>query len=151
MDPENTEVAPPRWMGMDYLTEPKLTRWAMASDLSDTALQALRDYRPEMAVVKAGARDTPEGKHLRWSLTDPTDSPEVEIVPFLIDWSRSEQHPAEALPERGCALTELTVWHPEAERMTAVLHRLGLSLSVRWAHEAKLQAVLQTPEGEVSI
>ena len=87
IDEENSKIAPPRWMGVDLLTKNQITRWAVTStDLKrDSAL--LEVYKTGLGKITNGARNTPDGKILQWKLTVPMDQPEVELVPFCIDWS----------------------------------------------------------------
>ena len=150
-DPTNTAVAPPRWMGVDLITQPTLTRWALkASPLAKYAM-ALAAYRAELAEVQGGERETPEGKCLRWQLTVPLPSPQVEVAPFLIDWSASEQHPTDSLAPAQCQVVQLRILHPEPDRVNAVLASLSTDWRAEWALEPRLQATLRCPRGEITI
>jgi hypothetical protein len=150
-DDENTTIPPPRWMGVDVLTGPKITRWALKSgDLAaDAAI--LKSVDPALGEIKAGSRRRPDGSWLRWELIMPTATPEVDVLPFMVDWSSSDVHPHDVLPEMGCSISELIVTHPEPRAVSATLKQLGAPLPVREAPEAGLRLVLRCPAGIVEL
>ena len=90
IDEENKEVTTPRWMGIDLITQPKITRWAIQSSNLQTDSKVLRTYNMEMGNITGGQRKKSDGKLLTWELTMPLAEPEVEVMPFLIDWQKGE-------------------------------------------------------------
>jgi len=150
-DDTNTAVAPPRWMGVDLLTGAKLTRWAMKPDDLPAAATLLCGHDPLMGEIVAGSRKVAGGGELRWRMTLPLAGPEVEVVPFLIDWSETEELPYDGLPEMGCGLVKLVVVHPNPEVIGPLLARLGAEVVVEEGAEVKLRAVLRCPNGTLEI
>ena len=150
-DPTNKSVPPPRWMGVDVLTKPQLTRWAVKSNALEHDVETLRPLRPELAEVQGGERQTPEGKQLAWQLTVPQAAPEVELIPFFIDWSKSEQHPADALPDMGCEVLRIFGQHPAPQTIRPLLESLNVALELEKAPSVSLHATLRCPNGEVTL
>jgi hypothetical protein len=87
---------------------------------------------------------------LKWRLTVPPDGslPLGGAAPLLIQWDTGP-HPAERLPDDGCALVGLTVTHPDPDRVTKLLAAIGFagSVSVVAGEAVKLAAEVRTPTG----
>lgn len=150
-DDENTDISPPRWMGVDVLTQPQITRWALKSDKLSADAAVLSAYDPKLGHTNAGSRQRPDGSTLRWELILPTALPEVDILPFMVDWSQSDIHPHEALPDMGCSIVEVQLKHPAPETTEPVLWELGVERSVTKADEPGIGLVLTSPAGEVTL
>ncbi len=150
-DAENTAITPPRWMGVDCLTRPQLTRWALKTEDLEADGALLRGYHPEMGRAVAGSRQRPDGSWLRWTLNLPLPLPEVEVVPFMVDWRKSEVHPHDVLPEMGCCLEGLSAIHPNPDKIGTVLTALGWSMPVTQGPQVALRAVLRCPAGSVTL
>lgn len=151
IDSSNTSVIPPRWMGMDVLTKPRITRWALkANDFKDDS-RILTEYQTEMGQIVGGSRNTDKGKLLQWNLTLPLAHPEVELMPFIIDWGKSETHPTHELPEMDCKLLEISATHPYPEIFTKAFEKLDIDLSVEKAVDIDLKMTIQSPLGIVEL
>jgi len=150
-DDENTAVSPPRWMGVDVLTGPKITRWALKSDDLTADAAILKNTDPALGETKAGSRQRPDGSWLRWQLIMPTATPEVDVLPFMVDWSGSDVHPHEVLPDTGCGIINLFALHPEPGEVKTTLNTLGWDMPVLSAPEAGLRLVLRCPAGIVEL
>lgn len=152
IDPEAPAPGRPRWFGLDdpalkerVAARPRLIHWVA---------------RCEDIVGAAAARTEPPGEILelsrgdfRWRITVPADGhlPGDGLIPTLIQW-RSPVHPADDLPERGCALMKLEGFHPEPERIRGSLALPGLNeaLAVYPAEAGEaphLVAYLRVPSG----
>ena len=90
---------------------------------------------------------------LHWLVTVPDDGslPAQGIAPTLIQWL-DEAHPASRLADSGCALVRLEGFHPDAERIEAMLRAIrfagDFTVSPIAAHEKPyLLAHIQTPNG----
>jgi len=145
LDEENKTISAPRWMGIDLITAPKITRWAIQSIDLEKDSQVLKKYHPKMGNISGGQRKMTNGKLLTWKLTMPLAEPEIEIAPFLIDWQYSESHPADGLEEQ-CSLVELRLIHPQHEQLQKVLDQLNLEINITKG-TLGLTAVIQTPKG----
>jgi hypothetical protein len=146
IDPDNTAIAAPRWMGIDLLGEAKLTRWAIKSTEIEREAAWLENHQSQLGQVSGGERLTPAGGLLRWQLSLPLAEPEVELAPFLIDWSASEQHPAAGLPGE-VELIELELFHPDPARLSPLFKRLEIKISIKRADSVRISARFSTPKG----
>lgn len=151
IDPNNTEAVRPRWMGVDFLTRDRITRWAVRSNELGRDGQILEDYRAGLGTLTNGSRKTPNGKLLQWQLLAPLAVPEVEVVPFCIDWSQSETHPYEQLPQMDCKLIELSFSHPQPEVISNIFERLGIQFSIESGNAAVIAATISGPKGSVEL
>ncbi|MFY0598173.1 MAG: VOC family protein [Cyclobacteriaceae bacterium] len=151
VDHSNAEIKPPRWMGIDVLSKSKMTRWALRSDSLEKDSKALKVFNTEMGDIGSGSRNTADGSLLKWKLTMPLALPEVELTPFLIDWSKTERHPSDLLPDMGCELIDLYGSHPNPEHRTLVFSSLGVRLRIEQSQEVVLKAIIGTPNGIVEL
>jgi len=150
-DDENTAIPQPRWMGVDVLTGPKMTRWALKSDDLTADAATLKGVDPTLGEIKAGSRQRPDGSWLRWELIMPTATPEVDVLPFMVDWRSSDVHPHEVLPDMGCGIINLFALHPRPKEVKVTLAALGWDMPVLEAPEAGLRLVLRCPAGIVEL
>ncbi len=140
VDP-GTHIPPPRWMGIDLGTLPRLSRWAVHAGATSFAEH---DWQ-------TGTRELPDGRQLRWQLTDPGKALATVVRPFLIDWSDSPTHPADTLPEVRVELVELRLSCPDAEAVNTDLARYGVAWRAVLATEPKIEATLRGPRGTVTL
>ncbi len=150
-DSTNTEVQKPRWMGVDVLKEEQVTRWALKSDSLENDSLALKKYNRQMGQITKGSRNATNGTLLKWKLIMPLPLPEVEIVPFMLDWGPSQIHPQALLPEMDCELVELYGTHPNPELFTEIFGALGSSFRIAKLSEIRLKLVIKTPKGIVTL
>jgi len=150
-DDSNTNIITPRWMGVDFLSKNQITRWALKSNSLEGDATILKRYNPEMGEIRNGSRNSDDGSLLQWKLSMPLVSPEVEIVPFLLDWSNTEKHPSELLPNMGCELVELYGTHPNTDVFSSVFESLGYSFSIKKTDEISIKALIKSPKGIIEI
>ncbi|MEZ4930829.1 MAG: VOC family protein [Saprospiraceae bacterium] len=148
-DPTNDTFSGQRWMGIDLVTEPKITRWAVKSnDLGrDSAYLATVD--PRLGELKGGTRKKPDGTKLIWKATVTLPEPEVEVLPFVIDWKGAD-HPTNSLPQ-VCKLIELRGMHPTPFMIAAAVASLNISMKIGVADIPSITAVIETPNGIVEL
>jgi len=150
-DKTNTDVKPPRWMGVDLLTKNQITRWALKSGDLEKDSAPLKKYNHEMGSIQCGSRNTAGGALLQWELIMPLPAPEVEIVPFMVDWSKSETHPHNELPKMNCELVELYATHPNPDLFSEVHQTLGMNFRIDQAEKMGLKLRLSCPKGIIEI
>ncbi|WP_020571611.1 VOC family protein [Neolewinella persica] len=150
-DDNNTAISPPRWMGVDCLTRARMTRWAIKSEALPADSNTLRAYDEAMGTIFGGSRQTASGGWLRWEMILPTAEPEVDILPFMVDWRKSDVHPHEVLPNMGCSLVEVYATHPEPEMVLSVLEQLGVGLRVEKGPQIDLRMKLECPKGIIEL
>ncbi len=148
-DPSQPDPPRPRWLGVDDLEGPRLTRWALKAD--DLARQVAAAERAgiNLGQVMSGSRTREDGTHLAWRLTDPRVVVADGIVPFLIDWGATP-HPSQSASQ-GVTLVGLRAEHPAPEHAQRLLEQLGISLDVREGVRAALIAMLRTPRGLIEL
>jgi hypothetical protein len=148
------DAAPPqrrRWFGLDTLDlagGPRLIHVVARSTMLDMHRFGLVHCGIAPGEPIAAGRDTPAGT-LAWQILVRDDGtlPCGGALPTLIQWQGST-HPADALPDRGVALTALTL-AGVPPRARQVLRPRG----VQFADDGgpALRAVLRTPRGEVEL
>jgi hypothetical protein len=132
--------------GIDALTAPKLTGWAVHPADIDRAAAASAAAGADLGEVGSMSRRTPDGALLQWRIAAADPAPLGGITPFLIDWGETP-HPA---AESGLTLLGLRATHPDPEAVGAVLDALGVRLPVA-SGDPRLTAVLETPNGRVRL
>lgn len=146
IDEDNIKHTKNRWMGIDLLTTPKMTRWAIKSTNLETDKQALIQYNDQLGRVESGLRKRPDNTNLTWKMTKPLSHPEVEVVPFLVDWSDSSYYPTDGLPVQG-KLLEIKLGHIYLEKVKACLDALNLDISIKSSNESYIKIVVEGPRG----
>ena len=148
--PHPTEPHGPagRWMGVDLVTAPTLTRWAVRDLDVGAFAQTLRDAgHGHLARLATGQRRTPGGQTLRWHMTEPPPAPAVEVLPFALDWSESEGHPSDGLAAEF-ELRTLRFEHPEPKGVQVIFELVGLDYEVEYGARPRIHTVLSGPSGE---
>lgn len=149
IDPDNSQIAAPRWMGVDLVQQTQVVRWAMKSDQLAAQAKLLAQYRPDLGVVKTGSRVTTNGDILNWQLSMPAAAPTVELAPFLIDWQNSV-HPAVGLAP-ALELVQFNLVHPQPETLQALFEQLGVPYQLQQGPRVSIEAKLSTPNGLVTL
>ncbi len=148
-DPDGPEPERPRLFGIDRLDAPGLAAWvAKESDL-EGRVEAADRRGVKLGEILSGGREGPDGSVLAWRLTDPHVVLGDGIVPFLIDWGRTER-PARTAP-KGCTLLGLRAEHPDPARIGAMLLALGVELAVESGRAPALIATIGTARGDVEL
>lgn len=147
IDPQAAPPDRPRWFGLDTLRPgdpPRLAAWVARTDDIQAASAAAGGALGEVQAMTRGA--------LLWLITVPADGalPLGGAAPALIQWQVAE-HPARSLPESGCSLVELEVFHPAPAEVRAVYAAIGLQDAPRVqlapTGQPLLVAHVRTPQG----
>lgn len=141
IDPKAPKPDRPRWFNLDHFSgAPRLTNWICAtSNMAD----ALAKW-PE-----AGGAVALERGALGWEMAVPETGalPFDGMFPPLITW-HGTLHPAQMLNESGVALTQLSVIHPLAAKLSERLGTIsGALVRFEIAEEPALVAEFATPHG----
>lgn len=147
IDPDNSDVTRDRWMGIDLLKAPKLIRWAIKSSDLKQDQEVLQRYHPEMGKIRPGSRQTASGNLLKWELIMPLSTPEVEVIPFVLDWSQSEMHPTEVLESTPFKLNKIQLTHPEPDKISQLLNELDVKAELTKGVAPTIHAQLQGANG----
>ena len=133
----NPNAAPfegPRWFGLDNFTgPPRLGNWICQTDSFDPIAG------PPMALTRGD---------LRWQLTVPKDGslPYDGAYPTLIKWADGTHHPAKRLTESGCRLTQFTIQHPDADKISTLIDLPDARISFTTG-APRFYASFDTPNG----
>ena len=146
IDHNNHKVKGNRWMGIDLIKEPKITRWSLKSHNLDKDSRILSRQTPDLGIVNTGSRYTSDGRLLSWKMILPTSTPEVEILPFMTDWSESDSHPTDNL-QAGCSLQTLQLLHPFPNRIQSTISELGLNIIVEQNDIPEIVILINSPNG----
>lgn len=151
-----------RWFDMDdpalqaqvRSQGPQLTHWVARVSGIAQATEALHVLGHAAGTPQAASRQTPRGL-LAWQIGLRPDGQRLlqGLLPTLIEWG--EQHPAASLADKGIALQQLQLLHPDAPALQSALQALGLdgnpALHVTHAPSPALVAHLHTPQGPVQL
>ncbi|MEP1610958.1 MAG: VOC family protein [Roseobacter sp.] len=142
IDPDAERPAKPRWFDLDSFSgTPRLTNWICRTDDVAAALKKLPAGMGVPVDLKRG--------DLQWSMVVPENGvlPYENCAPALIKW-KTPTHPASMLEASGVRLRRLTIRHPRADEMAALLapvlqdDRVGFDVGA-----AGLHASFDTPNG----
>ena len=120
-DPDAPRLDRPRWFQLDQpdsVRACRLATWVVRTDDIHAAAAA--------SPVTLGNVEPMSRGQLNWLITIPEDGslPLEGVAPALIQWP-VETHPADTLQDTGCRLLRLEGFHPEAEKVSAMLRAIG--------------------------
>lgn len=145
IDPDAPAPGRARWFDLDrFEGPPRLTNWVARCE--DTDLEAALAVAPE----GAGRPLALSRGDLRWRMAVPEDGrlPFEGAFPALIEWEGAA-HPAARLPDAGCRLVALDVFHPRVEAVRVALTGLIADpvVALHVGPRKALRAVIDTPAG----
>ncbi len=148
INPSAPEPDRPRWFRLDESalhTGPHLVTWVARTNDIRLASAAAPDRFGNIEAMSRG--------QWTWLITIPGDGslPFDGIAPTLIEWDTGT-HPATTLADAGCSLIRLEGYHPQAAKITELLHSINFqdefALSTVPLNEPPhLAAFIQTPSG----
>ena len=147
-DPEQ-DLKDNRGEQLAALTKPQLLTFAVRTFDMKRVEKRVAEAGLDTQGAIAMSRRHPEGHLLEWQVLRLEDHPWGDVMPFFIDWGTTN-HPAQTTPKE-CELLEFSVSHAEHEALADVYKALAIEVSVSHSDEAKLEAVLQTPKGQVTL
>jgi len=128
IDPDAPAPACARWFSLDSASvqqqialSPKLLTWVVGTSHLDHSIESLRS----LGYNVGDATELQRGD-LKWRLSVPVDGELVEngVIPSLIEWPPGT-HPASRMNSNGLRIQELTLHHPEPEKITQALRLIG--------------------------
>ncbi len=154
--PDTSQPTPanPRPFGIDSLDGPRLVTFAVHASRGETideVVAAMRASGEDPGEIMSMSRVKPDGEEIRWSLTyAASELPDgAGPIPFVIDWGDTT-HPAKVTPV-GCTLVSVSVTHPDPDRIGGLYGAIGIDISVKTGDHVGLEAVLDTPNGQVTL
>ena len=157
INPAATALTCPRWFGMDHESQRQRAKqgaYLATFAVSTNNIARAVDAAPELGPV----RDMQRGS-LSWQITIPDDGGLVEggTVPTVIQWPQ-DVHPTRSMPDMGCRLSRIEVYHPQPAVLKTAWERIGLQaderLVIRQSRSddaPRLVAHIATPNGMRSI
>jgi hypothetical protein len=139
-----------RWMGIDLIQSPRITRWAFSTTQIEQKVEALQQYDVNLGQLSAGQRKTTTGDLIKWKMTLPHHSPLIDLAPFFIDWSESAIHPTDQLADEGLSIERIELSHSEPSRINTLLEALNIDGYQTSTGSYKIGIVLNTPNGLVT-
>jgi len=150
IDESNKQVAGPRWMGIDLITKPKITRWAIHSDNLEKDSEILKSFDSTLGEIIGGEREKESGEFLRWKMIKPLAKLEVDILPFMIDWSESDAHPTEGM-EEICSLEKLEIYSKRNGTKQDTLKLIFEDIPIQSSEVELIRATIKGPSGMLII
>lgn len=148
VNPDAPSPDRPRWFQLDELDvdhAPGLATWIARTNDIQAAASASPVFLGNIEPMSRG--------DVNWHITIPEDGslPLDGVAPTLIQWQ--DIHPANTLQDLSCSLIRLEGFHPEANKVSAVLESIGFngqfSVSALTPGEKPyLVAHIQTPTGQ---
>jgi hypothetical protein len=138
----------PRWFELDRMSAdqlPRLATWVARTDDIKATTTACGGGFGDIEPMSRG--------NLNWLITIPAQGALLDgvVIPTLIEWPIAK-HPATALEERGCALRQLDLFHPNVNAVAKILDCLEIRPEVGIHQSATgtrpyLVAHIETPQG----
>jgi len=147
-DKNNVDIKPPRWMGIDLIDRPTISRWSLKSSDLQKDSTVLQKYHSDMGTIHAGQRKMTNGQLLTWEMMMPLSNPKVEVIPFMTDWQQSVSHPTDQLSD-DCQICKIQFIHPEPKLINMVFYELDVNIKVAKGASAAILLEIQTPNGIV--
>lgn len=150
-DPAQTVEAPQ--FQLSTLTEPRLINFAVRTNDINRTIASLQRAGVHVIGPRDGSRRTASGELLRWkalSVESKFQSGEIDPIPFFIEWASDSMHPSKNAP-RGCVIEDLRFEHPRPSELKSALRAIGLEANVAPADQARIVAILETPNGRVEL
>jgi len=148
-DIENKDVEGPRWMAVDLVEEPRVTRWALKSNDLNADLNALKVFNPDLGNSFEGSRKKQDGSLLKWHMALPLPAPEIELAPFAVDWKDSI-HPTRSLTAE-CELISIELIHPNPTIYAQLFAALDIELMIYQGVSTKIKLEINSPKGIIEI
>ena len=138
-----------RWMGIDLIQGPRITRWAFNTVHIEDQASTLKRYDDNLGQLSIGQRKTTIDDLIKWKMTVPYHSPLIDLAPFFIDWSESEIHPTDQLPDEGLSIESIELSCPAPSRINTLLESLNIDGYQVSTGVEQIAIVLKTPKGLV--
>lgn len=145
-DPAQEQPAEPM-PGLKNVASLTPTAWALATDDLGDVRRAAEAAGMGVSVVRGGARELPDGRHLEWATLGIVD-PAHGWMPFFIQWRDLNVHPSRTSPQ-GCTLASVALQDPAAAPLQRALDAVGYQMTVTQASPAQMTVALDCPKGRV--
>ena len=150
-DPEQPDHEGPLPFGLHLDGQRRVPHWcAKAGADIEQRVAAAREAGFDIGEVRPLGRVLADGTRLDWRLSVASWPPLLDgLVPFLIDWGDA-RHPS-TTAATGCTLIDFHGEHPDPRAVQTALQAVAATLEVRQAETPALAAVLEGPEGRITL
>jgi len=148
-DPRQSGGASPLLDTLKKLSEPRLVGWAAHPKNIEALAAQLKRYGIAADGPTPGSRKRPDGKELHWHTLHLRDDARG-LLPFFIEWSADSVHPSVDAPA-GCQLLRLELLTPDPSALAKLTAQLALAAAIAKAETPQLHAVIQGPQGTLSV
>lgn len=142
VDPAAPRPAYPRWFDLDHFSgPPRLTNWILRVPDLDAALAQSPEGTGRPVSLARG--------DFRWRMGVPADGrlPFDNLYPALIQW-QEVLHPSDRLPDSGCRLVGLELFHPQAVALRRAVDLDDPRITISEGPAPRLRALFETPDGQ---
>ena len=148
-DPDS-HIQSERWMGVDLIRNPRITRWAFGTNQIEEHAVTLNNHNKHLGQITAGQRKTTSGEIIKWRMTLPHHEPLIDIAPFFIDWSESRIHPTDQIEDVNLSIDRIELSSIAPDRTNSLLDHLGINNYQLSRGSERIAITLDTPQGLVT-
>ena len=149
-DDSISNIDKPRWMGIDLIERPLMTRWAIKSNDLEADSKNLKKYNPKMGKIATGERQLAKGGMLKWRMIEPLAKPLVDLAPFMIDWAKDAKHPTEGITQNA-RMTSLKFYHHKPYECSVLINDICKGMLIEKSNTTSIKVELSGPKGSVAI
>ena len=123
--PQAGAALSPQDQALRNLARLTIIDWAVSVPEVDGAVAALRSAGFTASPAQPGARLTPSGERLDWTIFGLRGA-DIDGAPFFIRWSPNTRHPSTTAPA-GCELDALVVQDPASDQLAKAMRALDVT------------------------
>lgn len=128
---------------------PRLVGWAAHPGDLDALAQTLKESGITIDGPRAGSRQRPDGRLLKWKTLNLHDD-HNGVLPFFIEWDPNSAHPSTDAPA-GCRLESFALADPDPVGLAETCKRLGLDVPIERGEKRELRARIVGPRGKLNV
>ncbi len=131
------------------LSSPRLVGWAAHPGDIEALARKLRDSNIAFDGPRAGSRQRPDGRVLKWKTVTLHDD-DKGVLPFFIEWDATSPHPSTDGPA-GCRLEHFAISDPDPASLGKTCEHLGLEVPIEHGEKPQLNARIIGPSGKFGL
>jgi len=139
-----------RWMSVDQISRPTITRWSINSNDINSDAEKLGSIQTDLGEIINGQRSLSDNTTLKWKMTRPSSNKTIGTLPFLLDWSQSNFHPCDKL-EKKCKLISVKIKTQNHKSLKSILGSTANKIQIITSNTDEINLTLDTPNGIVNL
>lgn len=128
---------------------PTLVGWSAHPGDIEALAQKLKFQKVMFDGPRAGSRQRPDGRLLKWK-TISLDDDHNGVLPFFIEWDPASPHPSTDAPA-GCELERFAIVDPDTVTIGKLCAQLGIDAPVEKGDASRLVARIRGPKGTLEL